>query len=60
MSTDEQIRTLNAQLAQKDDVIAMLKTKTKDYVQKLKDEHVLNVEKIRTEVCYNMVFLVCK
>lgn len=45
----DQIQKLNQQLIQKDEIILMMKTKTKDFVQKLKDDHTLQLQKIKDE-----------
>ena len=46
---DEQIQKLNQQIIQKDEMIATMKTKTKDFVQKLKSDHTIELQKLKDD-----------
>ena len=45
---DPAVQSLTEQLAQRDAMIAMMKTKTKEYVTKLSSDHDEAVQKVRT------------
>lgn len=45
---DPSVRNLTEQLAQRDAMIAMMKTKTKEYVTKLNNDHDEAVQKVST------------
>lgn len=45
---DPSVRNLTEQLAQRDAMIAMMKTKTKEYVTKLNSDHDEAVQKVST------------
>ena len=42
----QQLAQLTHQLEQKDEMIAMMKTKTRDYVQNMKEEHSAATQKL--------------